>query len=152
MISYRYLLSQNILYFYQSNLNLKHFLPLLIRPRGLFTKASFAFLITFVNTFCFIIRCNVCFTFKSSVINLIFPGNLFYPTIKCTTTLSIMTFSIKILNITVFSIMALNAECCFADCHFCWMAFLLSVTSKLYMLSVVMLNVVAPNKRTEIFD
>ncbi len=29
--------------------------------------------------------------------------------------------------------MALDAECCYADCYLCWMAFVLSVTSKLYM-------------------
>ncbi len=38
--------------------------------------------------------------------------------------------------------MALDAEWCYADCHLCWVAFMLSVTSSLYMLSAVMLNVV----------
>ncbi len=38
--------------------------------------------------------------------------------------------------------MALDAEYCCADCHSCSVAFMLSVTSKLTMLSVVMLNIV----------
>ncbi len=48
------------------------------------------------------------------------------------------------------SVMALDAECCYADGHLWSVAFMLSVTSKVnmlsvVMLSVVMLNVVAPN-------
>ncbi len=38
--------------------------------------------------------------------------------------------------------MALVAEFCYADCHLCFVAFMLSVSSELYMLSVVMVNVV----------
>jgi hypothetical protein len=38
--------------------------------------------------------------------------------------------------------MALDAECCYAYCHLCCVAFMLSVASKLYMLNVVVLNVV----------
>ncbi len=48
--------------------------------------------------------------------------------------------------------MALDAESCYADSHLCRIAFMLSVASKLYtlsviMLSVVMLNVVASRTR-----
>ncbi len=43
------------------------------------------------------------------------------------------------------SIIVLDAECCYADCHLGCMAFMLSVESKLYMLSVVMLNVIMLN-------
>jgi hypothetical protein len=32
----------------------------------------------------------------------------------------------------------------YAECHVCWVSFMLSVTNKPNMLSVVMLNVVAP--------
>ncbi len=58
---------------------------------------------------------------------------------KKITTLSVMTLFM----------MALDAECCYADRHLCCVAFMLSASSKLYMLSVgmlsvVMLNVVAP--------
>jgi hypothetical protein len=57
-------------------------------------------------------------------------------------TLSIMTLSITMLNIMTLSIttliiMALDAEYCYADCYLCSMAFVLSVTSKLYMHDVV---------------
>ncbi len=41
--------------------------------------------------------------------------------------------------------MALDAEYCYADCHLCCVAFMMSVKSELYMLSVVMLNVVMLN-------
>jgi hypothetical protein len=38
--------------------------------------------------------------------------------------------------------MVLDAECCCAYCHLCFVAFMLSVSSEFYMLSVVMVNVV----------
>jgi hypothetical protein len=38
--------------------------------------------------------------------------------------------------------MVLDAECSYADCHLCSVEFMLSVASKLYMLSAVVLNVV----------
>jgi hypothetical protein len=41
--------------------------------------------------------------------------------------------------------MALDAECCDADCPLCYVAFVLSVTSKLFMMSLVMLNVIMLN-------
>ncbi len=36
--------------------------------------------------------------------------------------------------------MALDIECCYADCHLCFV--LLSATNKTYMLSVIILNVI----------
>jgi len=45
--------------------------------------------------------------------------------------------------------MALDAECCYADCHLCCVAFILSVASKFYMMSVVMLNVITAQKKLE---
>jgi hypothetical protein len=41
--------------------------------------------------------------------------------------------------------MALDQECCDADCHLSWMSFMMSVASKPIMLSVIMLNVVVPS-------
>jgi hypothetical protein len=41
--------------------------------------------------------------------------------------------------------MALDSQCCYADCHLYYVAIMLSVTSKFYMLSVIMLNVVMLN-------
>jgi hypothetical protein len=41
-----------------------------------------------------------------------------------------------------FIIMAVDAECCYADCYLCCVAFMLSVESKLYTLSVIMLSVI----------
>ncbi len=43
------------------------------------------------------------------------------------------------------SIMALDAKCCYAHCHLCWVTFVLSVASKLNMLSVIMLSAVMPS-------
>jgi hypothetical protein len=43
-------------------------------------------------------------------------------------------------------LLALDAECSYADCHLCCVAFILSVASKLYMMSVVMLNVITAQK------
>jgi hypothetical protein len=64
---------------------LKHscFLSILIRRSVYQTQASLrGFLITFVNTFRFnIVVMFVCFTFASSVINLIIRSNLFYYTL-----------------------------------------------------------------------
>jgi hypothetical protein len=67
-------------------------------------------------------------------------------------------------SITTFS-MTLNKMwhsalqlCCFSECHLCWVSFLLNVTNKSLMLSVIMLNVVmlsvvVPSKReTKLFD
>jgi hypothetical protein len=56
--------------------------------------------------------------------------------------LNVIMLSVKMPTlqlITIFSIMALDAECCSAEWHLTQ-----SVASKLYMLSVVMLNVTAP--------
>jgi hypothetical protein len=41
--------------------------------------------------------------------------------------------------------MALDAESCYADCHLCCVAFMLSVASKLCMLIVIMPNVIMLN-------
>jgi hypothetical protein len=45
----------------------------------------------------------------------------------------------------IFIMMAFDAECHYAECHLCCVAFMLSVASKLYMLSVVLLSVVMLN-------
>jgi hypothetical protein len=56
----------------------------------------------------------------------------------------IATLSITTLSITTLS-MTLYVEYCYAEYHLCWMPFILSVTNKPFMLSVVMLNVVMLN-------
>ncbi len=78
-----------------------------------------------------------------------FQRKLFVRSVEGATTLSITTFSIMTFSIMTFSI-TINksrhsAECCYADCHLCRVAFMLSATSKLYMLSVVRLNVFVLN-------
>ncbi len=40
--------------------------------------------------------------------------------------------------------MALNAECCYAEGCLCWVSLMMSVANMPIMLSVIMLNVVAP--------
>ncbi len=37
--------------------------------------------------------------------------------------------------------MTLDLVCCYAKCHFLWVSFILSVTNKPFMLSVIMKNV-----------
>jgi hypothetical protein len=61
-------------------------------------------------------------------------------------TLSTTIFSWTTLRILIFSIIALSimAKCCYADSHSCWVSFMVSVTYKPFMLSVVILSVVAP--------
>jgi hypothetical protein len=39
-------------------------------------------------------------------------------------------------------IITLDAEHCYAKCHFCWLSLMLSVKNKPYVLSVIMINVV----------
>jgi hypothetical protein len=46
------------------------------------------------------------------------------------------------LSITSPSIIALGTQYCYAECHLSCMSFMLSVTNKSLMLSVVMLNVI----------
>ncbi len=38
--------------------------------------------------------------------------------------------------------MTIDIECCYAKCHFLWVSFILSVTNKPFMLSVIIMNVV----------
>jgi hypothetical protein len=57
------------------------------------------------------------------------------------TTFSIMTLSITTLSITPLSIITLSTMCCYAESLACSLSFMLSVTNKPFILSVVMLNV-----------
>ncbi len=41
--------------------------------------------------------------------------------------------------------LSIMAECFYAECHLCWVPFMLSVTYKPFVLSVIMQSVVAPN-------
>ncbi len=74
---------------------------------------------------------------------------------KGATTLSITTFTLTTLKIMTFSInmtLSLMAEHCYAQGHLFSMSLMLSVTHKPFMMSVIMLDVVAPlkiNKRKQ---
>ncbi len=57
------------------------------------------------------------------------------PSLVLLARLSVTTFSITINKTRTLSIMA---DHCYAECHLCWVSFILSVTFKPYMLSVVM--------------
>ncbi len=58
-------------------------------------------------------------------------------------TISIMTITIMTITLMTISVMALDPEGCYAECHLCWVSFILSVTNKPSMLSVILLSVVA---------
>ncbi len=49
------------------------------------------------------------------------------------------------ISITTISINAVDTECFYAECQLCWMSFMLSVTNKSFMLSIIMLKVIILN-------